>query len=277
MFRFVPPPPDLRAWVLGGVILRSDPQLACTRFPALAGAMLVVRLAGTVHQGQAGGPALPAAAWLTANTGPSVYWHDGPVHAVGLILQPPTAHCWLGTPLHALEGSALEAAAVLPPAWRAVEQAVRDAPDDITRLSCLFGAVRAALGHTSQDASGRRLQQMARLLHGDLAAAGDALGWSARQLERRCLAQFGMAPKQFQRIVRMQATLHAAARGPHPRAALAADQGYYDQSHLARDLRHLAGASLPTLLPQLQAGQGEYWPLAVGAQAQAPTLQSAWP
>lgn len=274
MFRFVPPPPDLLSWVVGGVVVRSDPQLACTRFPALTGGLLVVRLTGAVHQGQAEGPALPAAALLTATTGPTVYRHDGAVHAVGLILQPHTVHCWLRAPLQALGGSVLEAAAALPPGWPAIEQAVRDAPDDATRLSRLFAAVRAALGHTTPDDRVRQLRQMAWLLQGDLASARQVLGWSTRQLERRCLAHFGMGPKQFQRITRMQATLHAAARAPHQRAALAADQGYYDQSHLSRDLRHLAGAALPTLLPQMQAGRGEYWPLAAGAQVQGPPLQS---
>jgi AraC-like DNA-binding protein len=69
-----------------------------------------------------------------------------------------------------------------------------------------------------------------------------ALGWTRRRLERAFAQDLGLRPKMFARIVRLNAVL--AEMGPEQRAdivdvALAA--GYFDQSHLLRDFRALAG------------------------------------
>jgi AraC-like DNA-binding protein len=54
----------------------------------------------------------------------------------------------------------------------------------------------------------------------------------------------GMSPRHFARIQRFHALLRASDLAPRPSwAALAADYGYADQSHLIRDVRHLAGVS----------------------------------
>ena len=68
------------------------------------------------------------------------------------------------------------------------------------------------------------------------------LGRSRRQLERAFVTGLGIGPKLYSRIVRLQAALveiDAAERGASVDAALAA--GYFDQSHLLRDFRTLAG------------------------------------
>ena len=68
-------------------------------------------------------------------------------------------------------------------------------------------------------------------------------GLSRRQLERRFLSTTGLTPKTLHRIFRFQRTLRLRAASPHaPWAALAADAGYYDQSHLIADFRQFAGA-----------------------------------
>jgi AraC-like DNA-binding protein len=73
------------------------------------------------------------------------------------------------------------------------------------------------------------------------------LGVSERQLHRRCLAHFGYGPKTVQRVLRFQGAL-ALARAGRPLAAVAAEAGYADQAHLARDVRALAGTTLTALL-----------------------------
>lgn len=66
------------------------------------------------------------------------------------------------------------------------------------------------------------------------------LGWSERQLRRRCLAAVGYGPKILQRILRFRRFL-AADRTEIGRAAL--DAGYSDQAHLTRECRRLTGLS----------------------------------
>lgn len=78
-----------------------------------------------------------------------------------------------------------------------------------------------------------------------------------------------MAPKQFEVIARLNNALGNALAKPGGTVAdLAMDQGYYDQSHLGRDVRRLAGHPLQTLVQGTQRPLNTHWPLQVGAQAQ---------
>jgi len=78
-----------------------------------------------------------------------------------------------------------------------------------------------------------------------------ALYISERQLRRRSADAIGLAPKAVHRILRFQGFL-ALAHGREPLgpdlAQLAADAGYADQSHLARESLRLAGLTPRELL-----------------------------
>jgi AraC-like DNA-binding protein len=78
-----------------------------------------------------------------------------------------------------------------------------------------------------------------------------ALYISERQLRRRSTEAIGLAPKAVHRILRFQGFL-ALAHGREPLgpdlAQLAADAGYADQSHLARESVRLAGVTPRELL-----------------------------
>lgn len=73
------------------------------------------------------------------------------------------------------------------------------------------------------------------------------LGLGERQLHRRSLRAFGYGPKTLQRVVRSQRALRLARRGVAP-AEVAAASGYADQSHMANEVRRLAGMSLGRLV-----------------------------
>jgi AraC-like DNA-binding protein len=78
-------------------------------------------------------------------------------------------------------------------------------------------------------------------------AFADRAGLSARHLQRRSNIAFGYAPKTLHRVLRLQQALALARRG-QPFAGVAADAGYADQAHLAREVRALAGVPLGVLL-----------------------------
>jgi AraC-like DNA-binding protein len=71
-------------------------------------------------------------------------------------------------------------------------------------------------------------------------------GYSERQIRRRIVSATGHGPKQLMRIARMQRVL-LHGRG-ESWARTAADHGYYDEAHMANDVRQLAGATPHTLL-----------------------------
>jgi AraC-like DNA-binding protein len=80
-----------------------------------------------------------------------------------------------------------------------------------------------------------------------VAEVAAAVGLSARQLHRRCLASFGYGPKTLARVLRLQRALDRVRSGT-PIATVAALEGYADQAHLSRDVKDLAGVPLGVLL-----------------------------
>ncbi|MFB9891137.1 helix-turn-helix domain-containing protein [Planobispora takensis] len=75
-----------------------------------------------------------------------------------------------------------------------------------------------------------------------IAELAGELGWSHRHLVSRFHDQIGMAPKAVARVLRFE---HAAGRlrAGLPPADTAAVCGYYDQAHMSRDFRALAGVT----------------------------------
>ena len=74
-----------------------------------------------------------------------------------------------------------------------------------------------------------------------IAAVAVETGLSARQLQRRFRRAVGLTPKDYARIRRLRNSLAALMRGEGSWAALAAEMGYADQSHLIRELGDLTG------------------------------------
>jgi AraC-like DNA-binding protein len=74
----------------------------------------------------------------------------------------------------------------------------------------------------------------------------DLVGTSVRTLERTFLAEVGLSPKRFIRLVRFQNTI-GRVRNQNYRtlAELASDCGYADQPHFIREIKQFTG-SLPS-------------------------------
>lgn len=68
----------------------------------------------------------------------------------------------------------------------------------------------------------------------------DSLGVTRQHLARSFRREVGISPKQLARIARMQRAAAALRRGGDL-AMLAAELGYFDQSHLSHELRDLVG------------------------------------
>ena len=266
MQRLVPVPSDLQPWLMAAVVVDAPAALAQSHFPAMVSSMLVVRLAGQVV---CRGEPVPSAAWMSASTTATVYEHSGPVRAVGLVLQPEAAAALFAS-ARGLVNTLRPLAELVGPKWAEVEHPVHAAADDAARLQMLCDFIRQWVAPPSPCEA--RRQQALALLHAasdDARGAGLRLGLSQRQFERRFVAHWGMAPKQFQVIARLNSTLGNALAAPgSPVVGLAVDQGYYDQSHMARDVRRLAGQPLQALVQGSRSPVTEHWPLQVGAQAQ---------
>lgn len=274
-FQLVAPPPDLSPWVTAGVrvSLRSpSAQPLPVHLPALVEGGLTVVLEGDLGlPGADGGfTALPRCLMSGPNPLPATLYRTPRLRCVGLRLQPAGLAALLGASPGALPAAPASAGDIWGLAWTQGLERLHDAADDDARLRVLFDFVRGWLGRHSRN--GERTLKAWRLQGAalDLPGAGAAMGLTHRQFERRFDATFGLRPKLFQRIARLEGVLRAAIPSGRTDTQLALEHGYYDQSHLGRELRLLAGTSLTALVDAVRAGDERYWPLAIGARVPAP-------
>lgn len=89
---------------------------------------------------------------------------------------------------------------------------------------------------------------------------GREVGWSRQHLTRRFRTAVGVGPKQLARVARLQRAvdhLQREARDAVNLASAAPELGYFDQAHMARDFRELAG-----LAPRdIRAARGSIFPI----------------
>lgn len=101
---------------------------------------------------------------------------------------------------------------------------------------------------------------------GRIGAVARRLGCHRAHLTRCFNATYGLAPSHYRARVMSAQALASALRGDHSLAAVAADVGFADQSHLARTwrrqigvplsrLRHLFAEATSVQAPELQSGQ----------------------
>jgi AraC-like DNA-binding protein len=76
------------------------------------------------------------------------------------------------------------------------------------------------------------------------------VGWSRKRLWSRFRSQIAITPKRAAQLIRFDHAAHRLVAG-QPAAAVAADSGYADQSHLHRDTTALTGLT-PTALANAQ-------------------------
>lgn len=93
-----------------------------------------------------------------------------------------------------------------------------------------------------------------RLQAASVAAVAGDLGISERHLRRLLRTAMGVSPKAYVRVKRFERAVRLAQCDRRADwAAIAAETGYYDQSHLIADFRAIAGATPTRLLAELRA------------------------
>jgi AraC-like DNA-binding protein len=72
----------------------------------------------------------------------------------------------------------------------------------------------------------------------------EQLNINRRQLERKFSAAIGVSPKQFSKLIRLQATLKMLEQKKFTSlTSLAYENGYYDQAHFIKDFKEFTGVS----------------------------------
>jgi AraC-like DNA-binding protein len=218
------------------------------------------------------------------HTAPALVTHEGRQSGIQLGLTPLGARRLLGLPAAELASIDVEAADVMGRLAGEVREQVVAAPGWAARFAVLeeFLTSRATAGSTPSmkpmkpevGYAWQRLRQSRGAV--SVASLAEETGWSARHLSAQFRAETGLSPKAAARVMRFDrarrrlARWHAAGQDAWHAAgrrgilaALAAECGYYDQAHLAREFRDLAGCPPSRWLAEefrnVQAGVLEAW------------------
>jgi AraC-like DNA-binding protein len=177
---------------------------------------------------------------------------------IELRLTPLGAHRFLGLPMHELANLTVELENLLPRAGELTAR-LREAHSWAERFDLVEALLAQRLADSPSPSPGvewswHRLRRTGgRASIGELAAE---LGWSHRRLIARFREQIGLAPKTVARVFRFDRAVAAlgssTSRGL---AEIAFDCGYFDQAHLNRDFRELAGTT-PTVFLRSKLDSG---------------------
>ncbi|MFI5619435.1 helix-turn-helix domain-containing protein [Streptomyces sp. NPDC051567] len=159
----------------------------------------------------------------------------------GIRLAPGTAPALLGVPAHVLRDRRAPLADLWSPRQaRLLAGRVARHGDPRAGLEELAARLAAEAGPPDPLAAEVTARLRAGATVADLARA---TGLGPRRLHRRSLDAFGYGPRTLGRVLRLRRAL-ALARSGTPYAEVAWAAGYADQSHLAREVRALAGTTL---------------------------------
>jgi len=187
--------------------------------------------------------------WSTVSglhAAPAAIHHDGTQRGVQLGLTTAGARALLGVPAAELSGELLTLEDVAPD--------LADLPERLHDVSLDEGprlVVRALVRSLSRHGEAAPRAEVGRALAGltrggRVSEVADEVGYSRRRLSTLVREETGLAPKDYQRVARFQASRQLMGRAPL--AEVAAVCGYADQGHLARDWSDLAGCPPSTWL-----------------------------
>ena len=177
--------------------------------------------------------------------GPAITEHGGRQHGIQVNLSPLGAYRLFGLPMRDLANRIVALEDVFGPSGRFLAERLAAAPAWAERFALLdaeFGARLVAGPEPSAEVAWawRRLVRTGGRLR--VAELAREVAWSPRHLVNRFGAQVGLAPKPTARMLRFHRASRLVLRGTDL-SAIAADCGYYDQAHLNRDFRALAGCT----------------------------------
>lgn len=224
--------PALRPWIADATLIRPGGGTPLVHLPDAATALVYRR-------NPAGGGELRV---IGPRTRASYHPGDKPPTCVRARLRPGTARRVLGVPAAELRDRTMS----LTDLWgtRATGFLARlDAladPGDVLRG--IEDALADALRSTDVPSNGDVLRAAVASLADPgvrFAALAGRLAVSERRLRDLFTEHVGLSPKHFARVQRVRAVL--AGPGPGGWAGVAADAGYYDQSHMTADFRALMG------------------------------------
>lgn len=184
---------------------------------------------------------------------PGTIVHPGRQAGIHVTVDPLAARALFGLPAAALAGHSLEADAVVGRIGAELCERVDAGATWEVRLAALddvLARLRRAHADRARTADDLRYAWTRVRDGGSVRDVARETGWSPDHLSRRFAAEFGMRPSVAARTARFHRARNEIVRragvGRLDLAGVAADLGYADQAHLAREFRAFAGCSATT-------------------------------
>jgi AraC-like DNA-binding protein len=187
--------------------------------------------------------------WSTVSglhAAPAAIHHDGSQRGIQLSLTTAGARALLGVPAAELAHELLDLEEVAPD-LAGLPERLHDAQPDAEPQVVEEALTRALARHGGAAPRPEVGRALAGLTRGErVADVADDVGYSRRRLSTLVREETGLAPKEYQRVARFEAS--RALVGRLPLAEVAAVCGFADQGHLAREWSELAGCPPSTWL-----------------------------
>jgi AraC-like DNA-binding protein len=175
---------------------------------------------------------------------PQACEHPGGKEMIRLDLTPLGAYRLLATPMGELTNQVVELRDVLGPEAGELVERLAATRAWAARFDLLDALLLARLGRGPDPApevghAWRLLSSTAGAM--PVARVAAEVGWSHGHLVRRFSEQVGLTPKMATRVLRFDRALRMLPHGETSLTEIAAACGFYDQAHLNREFRALAG------------------------------------
>ena len=159
-------------------------------------------------------------------------------------LSPPGVYQLFGIPMREFANRTVLLEDIAPRWHRALADQLLDAPARASRFHFAEQALTRLPQALAPDAEVLWAWRQLQRSHGQIPISHlvTELGWSPSRLVNRFRAQIGFTPKQCARLLRFQQVVRHSTFAPGADwCAVAQDCGYYDQSHLIREVRAFSG------------------------------------
>lgn len=172
--------------------------------------------------------------------------YRGQVNMISVVFRPAGVRAFFDLPVNRLAGLRLTAGDMEDRELAALEASLTSTEDDRMCIMLIEQFLLRRLVRLAEH-NLRRLDAAIGLIdsgESNVGALADAACLGRRQFDRIFSEHVGAHPKEFTRTVRFQRALHLLETTPQIGwAALAAECGYFDQSHMIREFRALSGYS----------------------------------
>ena len=192
----------------------------------------------------------PSCYAMGTHLAPIVVTLEGEVERIGIRFRPGMGGFFLHRPLQGMTGRYNSFEHLAIPDGDAVCERLRGIAAPEGRVAAVEAWLLSRLAECPPDP--QEVDETARLsavLRSGLPppAVAAEMGWSQRRLQRICRKRFGAPAASLHRFYRFELLQARLAAGATALADLAAELGFSDQAHMAREFRRFAGAPISTL------------------------------